>query len=308
MARDFKEAECLVIGANGLVGRCLGRALSRNGIKWSGTFYSRQEDGLYRLDVTDKGKIEKFIAKVNPRVIFNCANLAGGVDTCESNPEKAKKFHLDSIRTLADVSSKIDAAFVFVSSDYIFDGTRGPYREADRPNPLNLYGRLKLEAEEFIKKNVKKHIIARTTNVFGWDPETRTPNYIMNLYRTIKAKKRLNAPSYLWGNPTYAEDLAEAISELYTKKASGVFHVVGASFINRYEWAKASCEILELDFGLVNEVRDPPANMVPRPLKSLLNTDKFTSSYSTVLHDVYGSLKLMRRAMRGSPENATLNI
>lgn len=294
MAKDIEKKEYLIIGANGLVGRCLAKALSRNGFKWNGTFYSRPEDGLTGLDVTEKGKVEELVAKAAPRVIFNCANLAGGVDFCESNPGKAKGFHLDSIKTLANVSSEIGATFVFISSDYVFDGKRGPYKEDDRPNPLNLYGRLKLEAEDFIKRKVKKYIIVRTTNVFGWDPDTRTPNYIMNLYRTIKAKKRLNAPSYLWGNPTYVGDLAEAIAELYGKKAKGVFHIVGRGSVNRYEWARAACEILELDFGLVNEIKDPPANMIPRPLKSFLDTDKFTSLYSTVLHDVSDGLDLMK--------------
>ncbi len=295
MARDTRRTESLVIGANGLVGASLLAALRRKGISADGTFNKRPKDGLKKLDILDDREMEEFFLKPDYRAVFICANLSGGVDFCQSNPEKARSFHLDATRKLGEFCNRMDAALIFISSDYVFDGTKdAPYTENDSPNPLNLYGQLKLKAEEWIMSNLNKYIIIRTTNVFGWDPQTVTANYIMNLYRTVKSGKCFNAPSYLWGNPTYAGDLAEAIAELYQTGSRGLFHVVGSSAVNRYDWAIKACDILGLDKSLVKEISRPPEVMIPRPLKSFLNTGKFTSNCRTVLHDMSEGLTLMK--------------
>lgn len=290
--------KCLVIGANGLVGRRIGNILSGRKIDWMGTCNKRNEDGLRQLDITDSSALAAIFQESAPKVVFLCANLAGGVDFCEKNPKAAEDFYLNAVKGLGKLCRGCGVSLVFISTDYVFDGTGGPCKEEDRKNPLNLYGRLKLRAEDWIQENLKEYVIVRTTNVFGWDPLTVTPNYMMNLYRTAKAGKPFNAPSFLWGNPTYAGDLALALIELSSKKAFGVFHVVGSSFVNRFNWALEACNALGLDRGLVKEVKDPPANIVPRPLKSWLSTEKFRSSYETVLHDLNTGLGYISEEMR----------
>ena len=301
MSSSDEKAQCLIIGANGLVGRCLAELLSAKGISWTGTFHKRPGEGLAKLDITSKEDVRDLLLKTRPDVVFNCANLAGGVDFCETNLDIAKKFHLDSTITIGAQCKSIGAAMIYISTDYIFDGTKGPYKEDDRPSPLNLYGRLKLAAEDWLKNNIEKLIIVRTTNVYGWDPETVTPNYMMSLYRTLTQGKVFRAPSYLWGNPTYARDLAAAILELYFTKKTGTYHVVGSSFVNRYEWALKACEIFGLDKNKINNITVPPPNITPRPLKSWLNNEKFCKSSKTTLHDLDLGLKLMKKEM---PKNA----
>lgn len=292
-----ENIECLVIGANGLIGKQISRILTEKNIKWEGTYSKRPEESLLKLDITNSVEIKKIFSCFSPRAVFLCANLAGGVDFCESHPEIAKDFHLNATKNIASYCRDIDATLVFISTDYIFDGTKDSYREEDAPNPLNLYGRLKLEAERWIARNLQGYLIIRTTNVYGWDAETVTPNYIMNLYNTIRDKKNFSAPSFLWGNPTYVVDLAEAIVELFINNTNGIFHVVGSSFINRFQWAKEACTILGLDSSLLNEISEPSPNMVRRPLRSRLDAKKFTRSYKTVLHDVSTGLKLLKADM-----------
>jgi dTDP-4-dehydrorhamnose reductase len=293
----MKKVECMVIGANGLVGRRIGKLLSEMKISWAGTFCKRAGKGLVQLDITDTARAHELITGLSPRAVFHCANLAGGVDFCESNPGIAEDFHLNATKNIARECAGTGAMPVFFSTDYVFDGLNTPYKEYDPPNPLNLYGRLKLSAENWIRDNLKNHLIIRTTNVYGWDPETTTPNYIMSMYRALKDGKFFNAPSFLQGNPTYVGDLAQAALELYNRKAAGIFHVVGGSLVNRYEWAKDACEVLGLDHSLLREIREAVPGMVKRPLKSWLNTDKFAKSYRTVLHDLPSGLKLMRQDM-----------
>ena len=297
MGRDLRGQVCAVIGANGLVGGAVAKNLSQRGIVWRGTCRARARAGLYPVDITDRAQLEKFFGEVKPAAVFQCANLAGGVDYCESNPEVAERFHLGATKELVRLCAAFAAVFVFISTDYVFDGTKGPYREDDGPHPLNVYGRLKLDSERWIASNLPVHLIIRTANVHGWDPETVTPNYLMGLCRALADGKIVNAPSYLWGNPTYVGDLACALVELVTLGASGTFHVVGPSLVNRFEWARKASAVFGFDPSRIREVKDPPLYMVPRPLKSWLDTSAFSARCQTVLHDMEAALQLMRRDM-----------
>jgi dTDP-4-dehydrorhamnose reductase len=280
----------LILGANGLVGRYITRQLTDRD-EWSGTYYKREEPGLLKLDITSPKNLESIFSKTEPDCVINCTNLSGGVNFCESHPDLATRFHLDATISIGKLCEQCHTRMVFISTDYVFDGTHSSYKEDDKPNPLNTYGKLKLQAEQWITKNVTRHTIVRTTNVFGWDPETVTPNYIMSLYRAITANQQFKAPSFLWGNPTHVTDLASAIIELCSREIDGIFHIVGNSFINRYDWALKACNLAGWNKSLVIETKNPPDNMVPRPLKSNLDTSKFRSLCKTELRDVDSGLK-----------------
>lgn len=291
------NADYLLIGSNGLIGRRIGRLLTEKNIPWTGSYNKRQEPGLVRLNILEPSDIEVSFTRFKPRIVINCANLAGGVDFCEADSEAAERFHLKATKDIGMRCKEIAAKMVYISSDYVFDGAKESYSEEDRPNPLNRYGKLKLMSESWIKENLKDHIIIRTTNVYGWDPDTITPNFAMGLYRALKDKKTFNAPSFLWGSPTYAGDLANAILELCSKRAGGIFHIVGDTFTDRFEWAKKCAAVFNLDRSLIRQVREPSPSMVPRPLKARLDTSKFKESYKTALHDLSESLELMRLDM-----------
>lgn len=291
---EEKGPRFLVIGANGLVGRRLGRLFSERGDSWIGTRNRRGETGLLELDIMDRKSLSSFFSKISTEAVFACANLAGGVDFCERNPEAAAAFYLEATKDLGKFCADKGATLFFISTDYVFDGTKGPYKEDDRTNPLNIYGKMKLEAEDWIRANLKRYVIIRTTNIYGWDPMTVTPNYVMQLYRALSSKKTFNAPSFLWGNPTYVGDLAAAMTELWDKRVNGVYHVVGGDFVNRFEWAIEACGVLGLDRSLVNEISEPSPTMIPRPLRSNLDTSKFRREFSTALHDVRKGLDLFK--------------
>lgn len=286
----------LILGANGLVGGALKKQIDGR-YDWHGTYHKREAPGLIKVDITSNNQLKKIFEITKPEHVINCSNLAGGVDLCERNPDLAKKFHLQSNKSIGELCNIYSSRFVFISTDYVFDGKKSSYKEDDEPNPLNVYGQLKLESEKWIKNNVSKFLIFRTTNVFGWNPDTITPNYIMNLYRTVKNNKQFNAPSFLWGNPTYVDDLASAIVELCEKNVDDLFHVVGNSFINRYEWALKACKIAGWDNSLVKEIKDVPKDMIPRPLKSNLSTEKFRKLCKTKLNDVDTGLELFVKSM-----------
>jgi dTDP-4-dehydrorhamnose reductase len=285
-----KKLKYLVFGANGLIGRALYKRIQKNNI-CIGTYFKRPETNLQYADITSSSDIERLIDQEKPDYVINCSNLSGGVDFCEYHPDIAKKYHLEANSIIGCLAQKHQSRFVFISTDYIFDGKSSPNKEEDIPHPLNVYGQLKLDAERWVLQNVSKYTVVRTTNVFGWDPASITPNYIMNLYNTIHSDKQFKAPSFLWGNPTYVDDLAAGIIELCANEIDGIFHIVGSSFTNRYEWAKKACQIIGLDESQLIETKEIPENMTPRPFKSNLNTQKFRKHCQTRLRNTTDGLK-----------------
>lgn len=299
MKNNFhKKIRYLILGANGLIGQQFVRLCEEKNIDYVGTRYSREAEGLITFNQLELEKIPGLFKQISPDVVINAIGLAGGVNFCEENPETGRKYHVEATKVMADWCRKNNAVFAYMSTDYVFDGKHPPYKEEDQANPLNLYGKLKLEGEQYTREHLHRYVIARTTNVFGWDPETRTPNFLMYLYQTLRQGKTFRAPSFLYGNPTYAQDLAKAVMELIDKKRYGLFHIVGSGYINRYDWAVKFCKKAGLDKDRIIEAKEPPGNMVPRPLLSNLNTGKVRSILETKLHDVDEGLQLLIEEMK----------
>jgi dTDP-4-dehydrorhamnose reductase len=285
----------LIIGANGLIGRAIGNEFKGDFI---GTCYNRSENRLVRMDITNHAEVKKIINKNQPKICYFCANLSGGVNRCEKEPELAKKYHYDSVINIAELCNRTNAKIVFLSSDYVFDGKKEyPYKENDKKNPLNIYGKLKSEAEEWIVKNIKKYLIIRTTNVYGWDPKTVTPNFIMNLYKQIKIRKKFKAQTYLFGNPIYVRDLAKAIIELCKTDRNGIYHIVGDHFINRYEWADSACRVLGLDRKYLEKDNKILADHEIRPQQISLDNAKIKNECSISFSSIESGLTKMKNEM-----------
>jgi len=281
----------LILGANGLIGRAIRKQLEGKYI-WYGTYNKKKEPELIEIDITSNDDLKRIFEIANPDCVINCANLAGGVNFCENNPELARKFHFDANVKVGELCNKYNARMVMISTDYVFDGENPPYEEDDPKNPLNVYGKMKLQAERWMEGHLTQYTIMRTTNIFGWDPLTKTPNFIMGLYRKLNEGETVKVPSYLWGNPTYVDDLAMAVIELTEKGVNGVFHIVGSIYINRYNWALKLCDVIGIDRRYVVEDKGLIQNSVPRPLKSHLSTDKFRKVCKTQLHTVEEGLQM----------------
>lgn len=290
----------LVLGGSGLLGKQLASDLR----VYSASFYSASRTPTSTLNdiecnVLSMMDLQRAFEIVQPTVVINATNLAGGVDYCEKNPEKAKEFHFEANKNIGKLCLSHGARMVLISTDYVFDGTKPPYSEIDTVCPLNAYGREKLAAEDWMQKNLSRFTIARTTNVFGWDPLTKTPNFLMALYFKLSKGEPANAPSFLWGNPTHVSQLSQTILELCEKEMNGIYNVVGSSYINRFEWAKLFCNKLNFDESLVIEQKDAPTNIAPRPFKSNLSIDKIKRDCITPILDVYQGLEIFKSEMQG---------
>ncbi len=287
----------LVIGASGLVGGALVRALERSGVEAVAATRSRPIDGGIRLDVSDASAFERAFTAARPDVVFLAVNVPGGVDRCEEHPDEAHAVTVEGTRHVAAAAARCGAVLVYYSTDYVFDGASGPYGEEDAPNPVSVYGRTKLEAEQAVRKLAPRHLIVRTTAVYGWDRASR--NFAMQVWERLGAGQSMRAPDDQLCNPTLAEFLAEASLRLVQMGAEGVVNVVGKDRVSRAELGRQLARAMALDPGLITAVPTRELGQkAARPLQGGLKTEKLTALLGTEPLDLPESLKRFRRGWR----------
>ncbi len=224
----------LVIGASGQVGGALAEALVARGHILHGTHCGVPSPGTHPLDLTDRVAVERVLGEFGPDWIF-CAGALTNVEYCEDHPEDAARVNRDGPRAVAQAAERIGAGFVFYSTDYVFDGTAGPYAEDDAARPLSVYGRSKWEGEQAVRDASTRSVIVRTAVVYG--PERQEKNFVHQLIRRCRAGERMPVPTDQTSSPTYNRDLAAASIELAERGATGVWHVAGTSVLDRYAFA-----------------------------------------------------------------------
>jgi len=292
----------LVTGASGFVGKNLMSELSDKFVV-SGTYYSRKKQGLHYLDITDEGSVGAVFAEIKPGVVIHAAALPN-VNYCEINKPLAKKINLDGTRNIIRACKQHGAKLIFISTDYIFDGKDGPYAEDGNANPLNYYGKLKLLAEEEIKRELEGYIIVRTTNIYGYDPESK--NFVMSVLEKLRNGTQVLAAIDQYGNPTYAADLGKAIGELIIKNKSGIYNVAGPDNINRLEFAQKIAVVWGYDKGLITgKLTEELKQEAPRPKKSGFIIEKIRKELDTKMLGVEEGLKLMKNKMSGGVQHET---
>ena len=287
----------LVIGASGLVGGALVRVLERSGIEVAGASHSRAAAGALALDVADAAAVERTLAAAKPDVVFLAVNVPGGVDRCEEQPDQAYAVNVTGTRHVATACARQGATLVYYSTDYVFDGKSGPYVENDAPNPVSVYGRTKLEAEQTAQRLAPRHLILRTTAVYGWDRASK--NFAMQVWERLGAGERMRAPDDQLCNPTLAEYLAEASLRLVQEGAEGVVNVVGRDRLSRAELGRRLARAMALDPALITPVPTSELGQkAARPLRGGLRTEKLAALLGTEPLDLAESLKRLRRAWR----------
>jgi CDP-4-dehydro-6-deoxyglucose reductase, E1 len=289
--------KALVIGASGLVGGALVRALERNSVSVVPTYRLRTIPGGLFLDVRDGGAVDRVMSETKPDMVFLAIIPPGGVDYCEAHPDETAAVQVQGTRHVAEAASRCGAHVVYYSSDYIFDGTRGPYAEDDAPRPLNVYGRMKWEGEQAVRASGANALILRTTTVYGWD--RTSPNFAMQVWERLGSGQSMRVPQDQQTTPTLADYLAEVSFRLVQMGAQGVVNVVGKDLLPRSDLGKALARALGLDPNLIIPV--PTAELgqrAQRPLQGGLRTDKLASLLGTEPLDLSESLKRFRRQWR----------
>ncbi|MFA5156192.1 MAG: SDR family oxidoreductase [Candidatus Omnitrophota bacterium] len=286
--------QALIIGASGLVGNYLHK-LAPADYRVSGTFRNFPLPGLLKLEITDKNEVKSLILGLKPQTVFLPAAFTN-VDICEDDPGLCHKVNVESIRNIADILSVTGAMPVYFSTDYIFDGSSGPYSEVASPCPLGTYGRSKLEAEEAIKRNLKNYLIIRTTCVYGWEHQEK--NFVVNLIKKAKSGKIIEVPSDQITTPTYAGHLACLTWGLVSGGAQGTYNVAGATLMSRFDFALLAAEVFGLDKNLIKPITTQEmSRKARRPLNAGLKITKISEELKRGIPGAEEGLKEMKKEM-----------
>jgi len=237
------------------------------------------------LDITDEGAGDRCVRKISPEMIINCAAFTD-VDGCESEKERAALVNALGAGNLARAAKGARAFFIHISTDYIFDGKKGaPYTEEDEPNPLNVYGKTKLEGERLVEEAGGDWLILRTSWLYG----ARRKNFVKTILALCEKHDEISVVTDQRGSPTYTKDLARAILALIqkcqTSEVGGrtIFHIANKGSASRFELAQ---EVIRL-IGKKTKVHPITSSQWPRPAKvpadSSLDISKFEGETNIAL-------------------------
>ena len=260
----------LVTGAKGMLGQDLCPILEDNG-------YEVIETDVDTLDITKD--CSKFFEQEKPDIIIHCAAYTN-VDKAEEDLKTAELINGKGTENIAKACAKIGATLVYISTDYVFDGTKcSKYLVDDTPNPINNYGLTKLHGEEAVKKYCEKYYIARTSWLYGHHGK----NFVETML-TMADKPELKVVDDQIGCPTWTVELANGIIKLFDKPF-GTYHVCGSGYTSWYGFAK---EIFEQE-GLNVNLKPCTTEEFPRPAKrpkfSVMNNDNLTRNWKSALKD-----------------------
>ena len=231
----------LITGSNGLLGQKLLHKLrvdnSVDLIAASRGENRVSEQSNYKyiaLDITSKQEVEQVILAEKPDVVINTAAMTN-VDLCEEKKSECDDLNVNAVQYLADACEKIESHLIHISTDFIFDGENGPYKEEDEPNPLSYYGLSKLKSEHLLQAHAVKWTILRTIIVFGVGENLSKGNIVLWAKGALEKGEPLNIIDDQFRAPTLAEDLADACILAATKKAYGIFNASGKDIMSIYE-------------------------------------------------------------------------
>ena len=305
----------LVIGVGGQVGSKVAKLALQNGDTVVGAYRSRPlvHPGIESipLDKADPHSVTEGIERIRPDVVIDTGALHN-VDYCEMHPDEAKAVNSVGTGRLARAAWDVGARFVFISTDYVFDGAQPePYSESDSPHPQSIYARSKLEGEQVAMAVNRNTVIARPSVIYSWAPlkdsansaSGKPLNFASWFLRQLLDGKEVRIVTDQVASPTLADDLAGALLALARSSATGVFHTAGATPLSRYDF----CIRIAHHFGLQSQRVVPVESAVlqqaaRRPHNSSLSSDKLRRETGYAMQEIGPALNQMSRGMEQDPE------
>ena len=248
----------LITGANGFVGHYLTTLLLKNyKVVATGKGVSRinivHPNFQYEsMDFTSEDAVKEVFQQVKPAVVIH-AGAISKPDECELNKEFAFLTNVSATKYLLAQSQLLKSFFLYISTDFVFDGQQGMYTEEDTPNPVNYYGQTKLLAEQEVQRYPYSWSIVRTVLVYG-SPKAGRDNILTIVAKALKNEKKSRIVDDQVRTPTYVEDLAWAIKAIIDKGVTGIYHISGKDVLTPYQMTVAAARFLGLDEKLIEPV------------------------------------------------------
>jgi len=287
----------LIIGASGLLGSKLSKiAQNENFDIYSVYNKTKPPFGApIQLNIINKKALDLLFQKVKPEVVIHTAALTN-VDKCEKEKKIALKINAEATKNIAVECKKQKSFLIYVSTDYVFNGNKGLYTENDVPDPINYYGYTKLKGEEHIQNNLSNYCIARTSVIYGAAQATGKINFALWLLNKLKKNEKVTIVKDQWNSPTLNKNLAEMILEIIKKGYRGIYHLSGATRIDRYSFCKILAQNFNLDTTLIEPIYSKDfVWKAKRPKDSSLNTQKAVQTLSKTPFNIEQSINALKK-------------
>jgi dTDP-4-dehydrorhamnose reductase len=279
-----------ITGGGGLLGaRLAGKAQEEGHDVFSGYNCSIPEKGVpVKFDLTVDNSIHKAVDQAQPEIIFHTAALTD-VDRCEAERDLACRINARGTKVLAEAAKNVGAFLVYISTDYVFDGRRGMYKEEDAANPISHYGYTKLLGEKYAE------CVARSCVIYGSRPASGKINFALWVLEKLQKGEEIKIVTDQFVSPTLNTNLAIMLLEAGEQRREGINHLAGATRISRYDFACKLADVFELERCMII-----PAEMADlswkarRPMDSSMDVSKATRLFKKKPWDIDKSLKILK--------------
>ncbi|TXD53680.1 MULTISPECIES: SDR family oxidoreductase [unclassified Polaribacter] len=271
----------VITGSNGLLGQSLVSLLLKEKEKYQvfglsrGINRSGRNDFSYiSIDLTDERSLKKELQEIQPHVIINTAAMTL-VDVCEDQKKACDVLNVSVVKWLSEVSEELKAHVIHLSTDFVFDGLKGVYKETDSTNPISYYGMSKLKSEEVLLKSKIDFTILRTILVYGKVFDMSRSNIVLWVKQMLEEGKEMTIVEDQYRMPTFVEDLAMACKISMDKKATGIYHISSNELLSVYQIAQQVAEVFQLDKSLIKPISSATLNQrAQRPPKTGFDVSK----------------------------------
>lgn len=284
----------MVTGSCGLLGRRLVNVLTDYYEVVGIDKHVPEDRNDLSVDITQRERTLKAIMTAAPRVVVHAA-AETDVDRCETDRDLARRINVEGTANIADACTKVEAKLILISTDYVFDGSKGDYVETDLPNPISFYGVTKLEAERITSSTPSDSLIVRPSVLYGWHPTKL--NFTTWILKGLRERRTLRVVRDHINSPTLADNLAQAIQRAIERNSRGVLHIAGNERISRFDFARRIARQFALDESLLVPVEMKDLDWVARrPRDSSLNVGKAEKELGIELFGVNRGLEEMARS------------
>jgi dTDP-4-dehydrorhamnose reductase len=290
----LRKERIAVTGSSGLLGNEIVKLAKRNyevtSLHNTKTIYS---DSV-QLDIAGTERVLEFFSRLKPDVVIHTASQTN-VDRCETEKENAWNVNVVGTLNIAKACNKVRAKLIYISTDYVFDGEKGNYREQDTPNPINYYGTTKLEGEKQVAQYCHNYAILRTSVLYGWHPWKQ--NFATWTISQLRQNRQITVVEDHYNTPTLASNLAEMAMEFIEKDLQGLYHSSGSERISRFAFAQQIAKTFELDPQLIKPIRmsQLTAWIAKRPRDSSLDIEKIEKQLRTKPLSITSGVDMMKK-------------
>lgn len=247
------------------------------------------------LDITDAKGTINIIKKIKPDVIIHAASLVG-INICEKEKELAYKVNVEGTKNIVDAARTFKSKIIYISTDYVFDGKTGMYKENDEPNPINNYGKTKLEGEKFI--DLKANVVIRTS-IYGWNVVKERKSFSTWAIGELKNHKKINVFADQFNSMILVNDLAEALKKVVDDKYAGILNIASSERISKYNFVLQLCDAFSLEKNLVTPIKlkDMDGSEL-RPKDTSFDTSKAAEELRLKLPGFESGIKEMKKIQK----------